>query len=164
MDAFDFKHDILMREWQLVNDGIGRLDTVIFLIRGWAVTITTGGVAYAFVQQHAIVPIYIVVPLLLTWAYDALFKSFQSAYISRNLSIEKYLSSDQFLMDFREHREISFKTPATLDGFWYDQDGMKPWSVIRENANRNNVRFVYGCLIGLCLLSSLIIVVQRTSS
>ncbi|MEO1541324.1 MAG: hypothetical protein AAFU59_13120 [Pseudomonadota bacterium] len=107
---FDLRHDILLREWEMCDGNVGRLDGVLFVMRGWAVTVAAAMIAYAYTEGQAEIARYLVLPVGLLWVLDGLFKRFQRIFIDRNREIHRYLSSAQFGQDV-ERGEMSFTTP-----------------------------------------------------
>ena len=105
-DFFDLSLDILRSEWSYTQDSIRALDDTVFRIRGWAVTLSSAGLAYAYVDKDAYLCLYLIMPVGIFWSIDGLFKSFQGKFIERDREIRIYFASSNFKQDF-EKRELS---------------------------------------------------------
>ncbi|MCR8826966.1 hypothetical protein [Pseudosulfitobacter koreensis] len=151
-DFFALKHAIVMEEWKVANTNIGRLDSVVFTIRGWAITTTTAAVAYAYTKPDPRVCMLILIPLLFLWLIDALFKTFQRVFIDRSKEIEVYLASDSFEQDFQDERMSRFVSPELSIRFGQNSSGERLRKVI-EQAFLRNVVFTYVPLIIFAMIA-----------
>lgn len=109
---FETQLDILKTDWSFVQDSIRGLDDIIFKIRGWAVTLSAAGLGYAYVHGDEALCLYMMMPVLVFWVLDGLFKSFQRQFIARDREIRNYLASTSFNEDF-ENQKIS-KIPISV--------------------------------------------------
>jgi hypothetical protein len=75
--SFERRYSLLIKEWELCEGSIGRYDTIVFAIRGWAVSIFTAVLAASAAANEPKLILFSLVPPLLFWAMDALNKSFQ---------------------------------------------------------------------------------------
>ena len=137
-DFFDVKHAVLLEEWKSCGGHIGRLDGIIFTIRGWAITTTTAAIAYAYTKLDPSVCMLVLLPLLLLWVIDAMFKTFQRVFIVRSKEIEQYLASDQFKLDF-DARNPSFVAPVLSGRFGQGSFGERLGEVFAQAFLRNVV-------------------------
>src|SRR4051812_12083375 len=109
-DYFEGKLSIIMKEWDYCQTNIGRFDTLILGIRGWAVTAFTGVLAISVTKSIPFLMLFGIFPTLLFWIAESVDKSFQRIFIRRERVIEAYLTSLAFLEDYNR-REISFISP-----------------------------------------------------
>lgn len=151
-DFFTERYNLLLKEWELANNNIGRIDTLIFIIRGWAMVLTSGIIAYAYTKNDALASLFSVIPLTGLWLTDALFKSFQRVFVRRSKKIEKYLASDQFKNDFEDRVPPPFPIPELSSGFGTGTFSDRVRQVF-EAAIIRNVLLSYSLLIILVLLS-----------
>ncbi len=154
-DFFDLKHAIVIEEWKACGGNIGRLDGIVFTIRGWAITTTTAAIAYAYTKPDPSVCMLVLIPLILLWIIDAMFKTFQRVFIVRSKEIEEYLASAQFKSDF-EDRNPSFKTPVLSGRFGQGSIGERLGTLF-EQAFLRNVVSTYVSLIIFAICSYAIV-------
>ena len=102
IEIYEKKYDILKTEWSFTQDSIRNLDDIVFKIRGWAITLTSGALGYAYVNKDPDLCIYMSLPILMFWIMDGLFKSFQRKFIKRDREIRSYLRSENFVNDFKK--------------------------------------------------------------
>lgn len=155
-DFFEKKYQVLMKEWQISSDSIGRLDNIVFTIRGWAITVSTGSIAYSYTTKDPFACVLVVLPIMVLWLLDSLFKAFQNHFISRNREIEAYLSSPRFQQDFETRNPPDIAIPAMAAKF--DNGNILDRGVrVLRCAFLRNVMGVYVSLVILALMSFLII-------
>ncbi len=98
--------ELLLKEYELLEQIISRHDRLCFWIKGWAVTLWTGFTAYIIKEDlepflHLLVAFAIVFGFL---SLDALYSVVRSKAIERVGEIEKYYRDDHlrgFTRDFR---------------------------------------------------------------
>ncbi|MFP3939735.1 MAG: hypothetical protein ACLF0P_05460 [Thermoanaerobaculia bacterium] len=95
-DEFEYRFQILLKEYELLQQNIRAHDTVVFQIKGWAITLYSASVVLSVNQKARIYLALSVVVILLFWGLEALFKSFQRHFILRNRAIEHFLRSGRF--------------------------------------------------------------------
>jgi hypothetical protein len=78
---FSVKYDVLMEEWKMMSTHIGRLDDIVFTVRGWAVAGCTAAMGYSYTSKDPRACLFALIPLLMVWFIDALLKNFQRVYI-----------------------------------------------------------------------------------
>jgi len=71
-DAFDLKLDVLMKEWDHVQNHVGRFDSILFNIRGWAVSAFTAMLAVSATQKLPHLMLLTILPVLMFWFVEAL--------------------------------------------------------------------------------------------
>jgi hypothetical protein len=90
---FEFQCDLLVREIEHVHVRIAHYDELSFKIRGWAITLWAGIVAFGAKEGLPVV-ILASVPVTLTfWIVDALFKLYQRRSMVRLGTIDDFLNS-----------------------------------------------------------------------
>jgi hypothetical protein len=150
-DVFDYKFQILMKEWDYTQTHIGRFDTIIFSIRGWAVSAFTAMIAVATTQKIPSLMLLAILPTLLFWLVDALHKTFQRNFISRGNKIERYLRSKNFLDDAKLRSDIRMATPNLSKPFGRGSYLERVKKVIAHALIRNVV-VTYVPMIMLCVV------------
>lgn len=158
-DFFDIKYSIVIEEWKLTNSNIGRLDGIIFTVRGWAVTTTTAAIAYAYTKPDPRVCMLILVPIISLWIMDSLFKAFQRVFIDRCKEIEIYLASQNFEDDFRNRKMKGFISPHLSTRFGQGGIGLRIKTVF-EQAFLRNVLMTY---LPLLIFASISYAVIKTA-
>jgi hypothetical protein len=116
-DEFDYKFDLLKQEIDAAQQGIRTYDNILFVIKGWAITIFAAFVVFA---TQADEPRYILLCLLsvmMFWLIDVTFKIIQRIYRARYVQIEKYLQSDEFSLATKERSFKDFRIPDLDSGF-----------------------------------------------
>ncbi|MCO6186592.1 hypothetical protein [Rhizobium sp. L1K21] len=149
------KLEIVIKEWDHCHGNIARLETIIFIIRGWAVAVATAAVAFAYTHRDDIVCYLSIGPLILLWLIDAVFKSFQRIFILRSREVERYLSSDLLELDLLEGK-LSFESPATAKAFGSGAKAERLFKVFKA-ATLRNVILSYGPLILMVAVAAAII-------
>jgi hypothetical protein len=92
---FDAKLAVLMKEWDHVQFHVGRLDTIAFNIRQWSITLVGVFLGAAATLKRPELMVLAMIPVVLFWLNDALFKSYQRRFIKRGMELEAYMSSGQ---------------------------------------------------------------------
>lgn len=105
-EIYEKQYQTLMADWSYTKTSIRGLDEIIFKIRGWAITLTSGALGYAYINKDSNLCLYIGLPILLIWVMDGLYKSFQRRFIERDNNIRDYFNSGQFVEDL-EAKKIS---------------------------------------------------------
>jgi hypothetical protein len=151
--SFDRKYSLLIKEWEQCESSIARYDTIVFAIRGWAVSTFAAILAASVGLKEPSLITFAIVPTLSFWIIDALNKSFQHLFVLRVRKIEKYLRSPLFKED-EKAQVIFFETPSIAGDF--EEDGKKhpndKLRIILRCAWWDNVRFVYLGMLAACIL------------
>lgn len=95
-DEFDYKFELLINEINVLQSGIRNYDSILLVIKGWAITSFSGFVFFAIREKK---PIYLLIcafVVILFWVFDSINKSFQRRYIIRYNKIEHFLRCDKF--------------------------------------------------------------------
>jgi len=150
-DLFEMKLSILMKEWDYTQTHIGRLDTIIFNVRQWSVTILAGFFAGAVATRSPNVMLAAMVSIVLLWINEAVWKVFQKYFTTRSQDIEAYLSSNTFASDV-ETRTLGFVTPSMGAQFRSGTIGNRARAVLIA-AGLRNVVLVHASLLVICIVS-----------
>jgi hypothetical protein len=151
-DAFDYKLEIVVKEWDYIQSHIGRYDTIIFNIRSWAVSAFTAMLAVSASQKLPALMLLAILPMLMFWLIDALHKSFQRHFMRRGGEIESYLASDNFIDDVKSRTGIRIVAP-TLSTMFGQGSFSARLKYVLKTALIRNVLVTYAALLFLCLLS-----------
>jgi len=116
-DSFDYKFELLKFELNSLQQGIRNYDSILFIIKGWAITMFSAVVLFSAQVEKPTYLILCVVSTLLFWMLDAVFKAIQKAYTLRYNEIEKFLQSDKFNKALAERSLDGFVTPDIASGF-----------------------------------------------
>ena len=93
---FEYQLDQLSKEIDYVQNQIHSMDNLSFQIKGWALTLWTGIVAFG-VNQDSWLLILASLPILLAfWILDAQFKKYQRRCTVRKTFLEHYIDSRGF--------------------------------------------------------------------
>jgi hypothetical protein len=152
MDAnFQFRADVIKHEMDAVQEGIRTYGKVQFTIKGWAITVFTGVLAFALENDKPMLFPLCVIAVVLFWILDSIFKSIQTVYIKRATTIE---------MDLRE----SFSSgnvnlvgkndfPGTETAFEAFK-GRAEFCAVVEAARTPQIMLMYGAMIlGIVILA-----------
>jgi hypothetical protein len=95
---------LIMKEWDLAENGIGRYDTLSSSNRTWAITIFGALLAASGGRWYIVAAA--IVPTFLLLFIDALNKTIQGVFIGRTAEIQDYLSSDAFRRGLRNRNNF----------------------------------------------------------
>jgi len=110
-DEFDYKFELLLKEIEVLQNGIRSYDSILFTIKGWAITIFSAFVLFASKEQQPTYLIFCAAAVILFWALDALNKSFQRRYIIRYNKIEHFLRRREFSEAIKKRSFKGFNLP-----------------------------------------------------
>lgn len=97
----ELQFDFLKEEYNNLQLNIRNYDNLLFIIKGWAITIYVGFIYFSIRESRfELIILSILLPLLF-WVVDSIFKSFQARFILRSQLIEDYLKSAKFDKDIR---------------------------------------------------------------
>lgn len=94
-DLFDFKKELLKDEINVIHSKINTYNDLSFKIKGWAVTIWSGFIAYGTQNKDYLVILASLPALITFWTLDAYFKQYQRRSMFRMGRIEKFFDSKQ---------------------------------------------------------------------
>jgi hypothetical protein len=158
-DEFEYKYNLLIKEWDYTQNHIGRFDTILYNIRGWAVTLFGIVLSISVSQKTPHLVLFNIIPVLLFWIMDALNKNFQRKFIFRSKAIEEYLSGDDFKEDIQS-RKFRFETP-NLSNQFRKGTFIERIKDVYSSALLRNVIMTYIPMILLCIFSYVILKYAR---
>jgi hypothetical protein len=97
MDESEAKFELLKQEMQAVQQGIRGLDTALFAIKGWCVTVTAAVAGLAATKDQPLLILVGFAVALTFWLLDAHYKAIQRVYIRRDLRLERILKGADVL-------------------------------------------------------------------
>lgn len=99
----------LSQEMDHLKNGIYKYDDILFKVKGWSVTIFTAMIALSLKEGNWHISLISILPIILFWSMDALYKSFQRKFIVRANKIEHYIRVE-FEKEY-EAGKINLKIP-----------------------------------------------------
>jgi len=130
----------------------GTFDTITFSVRGWAVSAFTAMLAVSASQKLPNLMLLAILPVVMFWLVDALYKSFQRNFMRRGREIEEYLASDRFKDDLKSRAVLSIRVPA-LSAKFGTSSFLARLKIVLQIALVRNVLIIYSALLFLCVLS-----------
>ncbi|NOZ90740.1 MAG: hypothetical protein GXO60_05605 [Epsilonproteobacteria bacterium] len=91
----DREFQVLLKEFELLNSIIKDLDTRIFQIKSWSISIFSAIIGLSILNNK---PILLFIPLitsLLFWVIEGLYKMYQKIFIERLLEIENFFNKEK---------------------------------------------------------------------
>jgi len=116
-DEFDYKFDLLKQEIDNLQNGIRNYDTILFTIKGWAITIFSAFVFFAVDKGQMVFLAFCALAVVLFWLLDSIYRSIQRVYIRRYNDIERFLRSPEFGQALKERSFTSLHIPDTGESF-----------------------------------------------
>ncbi len=110
-DEFDYKFELLVNEINILQGGIRNYDSILLVIKGWAIISFSGFVFFSLREKR---PIYLLIcafVIILFWVFDSINKSFQRIYIVRYNKIEHFLRSNKFSKSVESRSFKKFNIP-----------------------------------------------------
>lgn len=96
---------------EMLQNSIRGYDSIVFTIKGWAITVFSGIILFAFDKQKPLLYLFCVGTILSFWLIDSYFKSTQNILIKRYRDIESFLRSTEFETAIAERSLGDFKVP-----------------------------------------------------
>lgn len=150
-DIFDYKIETVFKEWDFIQSHIGRFDTLAFNVKGWSISVFAALLAISVSQKIPSLILLAIIPIILLWIVDALFKSFQRRYILRGREIEKYLASESFITDVSNRSGGQISGPG-LSRLFYQVKLDHKIKLLLESVVAANVMAIYVPMIGFCVM------------
>lgn len=135
---FNFQRDLLIKEIEYIHSVIAHFDEVSFKIKGWAITLWLGIVAFG-AKEGLVLIVLASIPVTITcWILDAYFKKYQRRSMFRMRIIESFLDSK----DCFEHKGLraAFTSGEVKNFPIHDPIGSRTRALIQEFKNRYRTR------------------------
>jgi len=116
-DEFDHKFDLLKQEIDNLQNGIRNYDTILFTVKGWAITIFSAFVFFAVGKGRSVFLAFCALAIILFWLLDSIYRSIQRVYIRRYNDIERFLRSPEFAQAVQERSFKGFRIPDIGESF-----------------------------------------------
>lgn len=110
-DKFEYKYEILLKEVDNLQSGIRNYDTLLFRIKGWAITVFSGFIFFAAKENEPFYTFLGALAILFFWVLDAINKSFQRGFIIRANKIEHFLRTKDFEKAIEDRSFHGFNIP-----------------------------------------------------
>lgn len=120
MDETTAKFELLKLELQSIQAGIRGMDTIMFQIKGWCVTVAVATAGVALTSSHIELVAVGGAAVVGFWLVDAHYKSMQRIFIDRDDRIEEVLARQEPLAALAAGQlhvpglASSFRNPASL--------------------------------------------------
>jgi hypothetical protein len=106
--------ELLKLELQAIQSGIRGLDTILFQIKGWCVTVTVAIAGFALANDRAKLLFLGLAVVVAFWLVDAHYKSVQRVFINRDREIQSKLEGKDPLVVLESY---TLKVPGLAPGF-----------------------------------------------
>ena len=87
-DLFSYRLSLLQKEMEMLQNGIRGYDSIVFTIKGWAITVFSAIILFAVDKQRPFLYLFCIASVLSFWLIDSYYKSTQNILISRYRKIE----------------------------------------------------------------------------
>ena len=116
-DLFSYRLSLLQKEMEMLQNGIRGYDSIVFTIKGWAITVFSAIILFAVDKQKPFLYLFCIASILSFWLIDAFYKSTQNMLIHRYREIETFLQSPDFETAMAKRNFGSFRAPHFQKGF-----------------------------------------------
>jgi hypothetical protein len=116
-DLFSCRLSLLQKEMEMLQNGIRGYDSIVFTIKGWAITIFSAIILFAVDKQKPLLYLFCIASVLSFWWIDAFYKSTQNILISRYATIEAFLQGDEFEKAMTDRNFGNFLIPNFCERF-----------------------------------------------
>ena len=129
---FDFRLEILKQEIDNLQSSIRNYNNILYLIKGWSITIFSGLIALAIQQNNEKIILISIPTVLMFWLIETLARIVQRHFIARYHKIEWFLRSKSRLEDAWQKEDFhdlnfpdmiarySVKDIKVKTSFWYN--------------------------------------------
>jgi hypothetical protein len=156
--------EVLLKEWDVCEAGVSRYDTIIFTIRGWAITAVSAVIGFGFSNNDWRIAAVGVPTALLFWFVDGTNKSFQRFFLNRSRDVQEALRDPAAI----RHDPARYATPRIAETFFAPpspgQRGPYWWrrlGRIRQEMGAGNVAILYLGLVGIAIVATALILVPH---
>jgi hypothetical protein len=151
MDLFAYQLDLVKQEMDMLQNSIREYDSILFTIKGWAITLFSGIILFAIDKQTPSLYLFCIVSVLAFWLIDAFYKSTQNFLISRYRRIEELLRSPEFEEIMRNRDFANFPVPYFQDG-WFNTSKPRRSRLVLKAALQWHTFVLYAFLTLLALV------------
>lgn len=157
-DLFAYQLELLKQEMDMLQNSIRGYDSMLFTIKGWAITIFSGIVLFAVDKQKPVLYLFCIASVLAFWLIDAFYKSTQNLLIKRYRKIEILLQSPDFETVMINRTFGNFQIPHFQES-WVDAQRPERLKLVIRAALQGHTYTLYVFLlilaIAMLLLSQL---------
>jgi hypothetical protein len=115
-DLFSYRLGLLQKEMEMLQNAIRGYDSIVFTIKGWAITVFSAIILFAVDKQKPLLYLFCIASVLSFWLIDAFYKSTQNILISRYRKIETFLRGSDFEKAMAERNFGDFLIPYFQEG------------------------------------------------
>ncbi len=111
MEPFDYQLEFLKKEYDTLNQAIGRMDEATHATKNWTMLIWAGSVSFAMTQDHNLrnyVIFTAIIPLAF-WFIDAWWRRIQRQMIFRVNEISSFINGENLSHSFAEKKMVGIK-------------------------------------------------------
>lgn len=116
-DLFSYRLSLLQKEMEMLQNAIRGYYSILFTIKGWAITAFSAIILFAVDKQKPFLYLLCIASVLSFWWIDAFYKSTQNILISRYGKIEVFLRGADFEKAMTDRNFGSFLIPHFAEGF-----------------------------------------------
>jgi hypothetical protein len=116
-DLFSYRLSLLQQEMEMLQNGIRGYDSIVFTIKGWAITVFSAIILFAVDKHKPFLYLFCIASVLSFWLIDAFYKSTQNILINRYGKIEAFLQGDDFEKAMTDRNFGNFLIPHFQEGF-----------------------------------------------
>jgi hypothetical protein len=103
---------------EMLQNAIRGYDSILFTIKGWAITLFSGIILFAVDKQKPFLYWFCVAIILGFWFLDAFYKNTQNMLIERYQKIEVFIRSPDFQQVMLNRDFKDFNIPFFGEGFY----------------------------------------------
>lgn len=92
-DLFDFRLEILKQEVDHLQNNIRNYNNILYVIKGWSITLFSGLVALAVQQDRSAILIAALLTIPMFWMIETFARQLQKVFIARYHKVEWFLRS-----------------------------------------------------------------------
>lgn len=148
-DLFSYRLELLQKEMEMLQNGIRGYDSIVFTIKGWAITVFSGIILFAVDKQKPFLYLFCIASVLAFWLIDAFYKSTQNCLIIRYSKIETFLRSPEFEQVMSSQDFGTFRVPYFQEGFALNKH--QRFRLLQQAAFQGHTFLLYAFLLILAM-------------
>jgi hypothetical protein len=149
-DLFSYQLDFLKQEMEMLQSSIRGYDSILFTVKGWAITVFSGIILFAVDKQKPLLYLFCAASVSAFWLVDAFYKSTQNILIHRYRTIEELLRSPNFESIIDNRTFGNFQVPS----FWLHAQKHTRFQLVLQAALQAHTVVLYVFLIILAITMS----------